>query len=64
MAKRVSSVAQVVLPRASSKAGDKAIRSVQDLLTAEQQSQLRSDLAEMARQRRKAEESSSKLQLS
>ena len=64
MGKRLAPVAQGVLPRASSKAGDKAIRSVQELLTAEQQSDLRSDLAEMARQRRKAEESSSQLQLS
>jgi hypothetical protein len=53
-----------VLPKASSKAGSKTIRSVDQLLTTKERSDLRRDLAEMARQRREAEASSGTLRLS
>jgi hypothetical protein len=64
MAKRLASTAQPVLPRANSKAGNKTIRSLDELLTKNERKSLRSDLSEMARQRRKAEASSANLRLS
>lgn len=64
MAKRRASSARDVLPPATSKAGSKTIRSIDQLLTTKQRSDLRSDLSEMARQRREAEASSSTLRLS
>jgi hypothetical protein len=53
-----------VLPKASSKAGAKTIRSVEQLLTSTQRAKLRRDLSEMARRRREAEASSGTLRLS
>lgn len=64
MAKRLASTAHAVLPRADSKAGNKTIKSVEQLLSRKEQDSLRSDLSEMARQRRKAEASSGNLRLS
>lgn len=54
----------VVLPKASSKAGGRTIRSVDQLLTSKQRKVLRDDLSDMARRRRQAEASSSTLRLS
>ena len=56
--------ASVVLPKASSKAGGRTIRSVDQLLTSKQRKVLRDDLSDMARRRRQAEASSSTLRLS
>ena len=64
VAKRQASTSRVVLPKASSKAGGKTIRSVDQLLTSKQRKVLRNDLSEMARRRREAEASSSTLRLS
>lgn len=64
VAKRRSSVSTAVLPQASSKAGRKTIRSVDQLLTSTQRRELRQDLSEMARRRRDAEASSGTLRLS
>jgi hypothetical protein len=53
-----------VLPKSSSSAGGKAIRSVDQILTDKQRTELRSDLTEMARLRREAEASSGTLRFS
>jgi hypothetical protein len=63
MAKRSSSGKTVLRPTTSS-VGKRSIRSVDQLLTTKQRSDLRDDLSEMARQRRDAETSSSSLRLS
>lgn len=64
VAKRRASSRGAVLPKVSSKAGGKTIRSVDQLLTSKQRHNLRRDLSEMARQRREAEASSGTLRLS
>lgn len=64
VAKRRVATGAVVLPRTTSKAGRKAIRSVDQLLTTKQQQDLRRDLTEMAQRRREAEASSGTLRLS
>lgn len=64
VAKHRAPTGRVLLPKASSKAGRKTIRSVDQLLTSKQRKLLRDDLSEMARRRREAEASSSTLRLS
>jgi hypothetical protein len=61
--KHRTSTGRGLLPKASSKAGQKKIRSVDQLLTPKQRKVLRDDLSEMARRRRQAEASSSTLRL-
>lgn len=63
VAKHRTSTSRRLLPKASSKAGPKNIRSVDQLLTPKQRKVLRDDLSEMARRRRQAEASSSTLKL-
>lgn len=62
--KAVRGASGSVLPKASSKAGGKTIRSVDQLLTPRQRKVLHSDLSDMAQRRRQAEASSSTLRLS
>jgi len=64
VAKRAASDGRAVLPKVSSKAGGRKIRSVDQMLSNEQRKALRADLSEMARRRREAEASSSTLRLS
>ncbi len=64
MARHRASTGRALLPKATSKAGQKTIRSVDQLLTSKQRRLLRDDLSEMARRRREAEASSSTLRLS
>jgi hypothetical protein len=61
--RRKSSSSGAVLPRATSRAGSKAIGSVDQILTPKQRNKLRNDLSEMARQRREAEVSSGSMRL-
>lgn len=56
-----ASTAKSVLPDADSKAGDKPIHSLHQLLTAQQRTDLQKDLSEIARRRQKAEAASSTL---
>jgi len=64
VSKRRASVGGMVLPKAGSKAGNRRISSVEQLLTSKQRQDLRDDLSEIARRRREAEASSSTLKLS
>ena len=64
VAKQQASQGQGILPKAESKAGSTTLRSIEQMLTAQQRKTLHDDLSEMARRRREAEASSSSLRLS
>lgn len=64
VAKRRASKGTAVLPKATSKAGSKSLRSVDQILTSGQRTKLRRDLSAMARSRREAEATSGTLRLS
>lgn len=64
VAGRKGSQRQGILPKAESRAGEKQIKSVEDILTPKQRKALHDDLSEIARRRHQAEASSASLRLS
>ena len=63
VASKQASRTQAILPKTDNKAGEKTLKSVEQMLTTEQRRDLHDDLSEMARCRREAEASLSSFRL-